>query len=83
MALTKTVETQFGITVSNSYIRVEYPALTKDTLSFHVRMYASVSKPFFDEKVFSCDYDILGENPFKQAYKYIKSLSEFSDATDA
>ena len=52
-------------------------------MSFHVRMYASVSKPFFDEKVFSCDYDILGENPFKQAYKYIKSLSEFSDATDA
>jgi hypothetical protein len=82
MALSKTVETQFGITVDSCYLRVEQPSLTKDTMSFNIRTSVDSIKPFFDESVINCAYDMAGENPFKQAYTHLKTLPEFADATD-
>lgn len=82
MAIKVNTELVTGIKVDDAYCRVEYPTITKDNISFHLRKYISVEKPFFDEDIFSTAYNINGENPFKQAYLYLKSLPEYADAED-
>lgn len=82
MALRKNVELETGIKVEGSYLRVEIPSLTKDTLSFVVRKYADIDKPYFKETFYNTSYDINGTNPFEQAYEYLKTLEEFKDAED-
>lgn len=82
MAIRINVELNNGIKVDGAYLRVEYPTITKDSISFHLRKYISIDKPFFDEDVISAPYDINGENPFKQAYLYLKALPEYADAED-
>lgn len=71
-----------GISIDNSYIRVEFPSCTKDTITFSVRKYVVEDKPFFEESVYTTTYNLEGENPFKQAYLYLKTLPEFQDAVD-
>ncbi len=83
MALTKNIELVTGINVADAYLRVEEISLTKASLIFHLREYTEQSKPFFNEAVFNCSYDIAGENPIKQAYDHLKLLPEFADAVDA
>jgi hypothetical protein len=83
MALAKTVSTVHGFQAANAYHRVEAVSLTsKEQISFHIRSYTSVEKPFFEESVLSCAYDINGVNPIKQAYDHLKTLPEFAGATD-
>jgi len=83
MALAKTVTTVHGFEAVNAYHRVEAVSLTsKEQISFHIRSYTSVDKPFFEESVLSCAYALDGENPIKQAYKHVKTLPEFAGATD-
>lgn len=82
MAIRINIELENGIKVDGAYLRVEYPAITKDSISFNLRKYVSIDKPFFNEGVLSAPYDINGENPFKQAYLYIKTLPEYADAED-
>jgi hypothetical protein len=82
MALNKKIETRFGITVDDCYMRVEHLSLTKTTMSFHLRNYVTVNKPFFDEVIIECAYSTAGVNPFEQAYAHLKTLPEFVGATD-
>lgn len=82
MAIIKNIELENGIKVDSAYIRVEFPSITKDKLTFVVRKYANKDKPFFAEDVIECSYNIEGENPFKQAYEYLKTLEEFKNAED-
>jgi hypothetical protein len=83
MALEKTVSTVHGFTANNAYHRVEAVSLIgKDKINFHIRSYTATDKPFFKENILSCAYLLDGENPIKQAYKYLKTLPEFAGATD-
>jgi hypothetical protein len=83
MALSKTVTSVHGFQAVNAYHRVEAIALTSKTeLRFHVRSYAATDKPFFAESVLSCAYMLDGANPIKQAYDHLKTVPEFSGATD-
>lgn len=83
MALKKTTTTDHGFEAVDAYHRVEAIRFEgKNTITFHVRIYKEVGKPFFAEQLFSCDYDIAGENPIKQAYIYLKTLPAFSNAVD-
>jgi hypothetical protein len=84
MAFTRTIETDWGMTVLDSYCRIEAVSLaSKSSISFHLRFYAKPeNKPFFKEQVFACSYDIDGVNPIKQAYLYLRSLPEFASAKD-
>lgn len=83
MALAKTVSTVHGLQAVNAYHRVEAVRLeSKTAMSFHIRSYTAPDKPFFEESVLSCAYQLDGENPIKQAYEHIKTLPEFEDATD-
>ena len=82
MAISKNIELENGIKVEGAYLRVEFPSITKDTLTFSLRKYVKIDKPFFNEEIISCEYDLDGDNPFKQAYEYLKTLEEFKDSVD-
>jgi hypothetical protein len=82
MALKINIETESGIKVDGAYCRVEYPYLTKDSVSFNLRKYVVSDKPFFEESFYSTVYNLEGDNPIKQAYEYLKNLPEFADAVD-
>lgn len=83
MALEKTVSTVHGLQAINAYHRVESVKIeNKTAISFHIRSYTKTDKPFFQESVLSCAYALDGDNPIKQAYNYLKTLSEFAGATD-
>ena len=84
MALTRTIQTEWGFSVENAYSRVEAVSLIdKDKISFHVRSYNSPQNGlYFDEQMLNCFYDINGINPIAQAYKYLKTLPEFANSVD-
>ena len=82
MAISKNIELENGIKVDGAYIRVEYPSVTKDSISFNLRKYVAADKPFFGEDFMIAPYTLDGANPFVQAYEYLKSLPEYADAVD-
>ena len=83
MAFKKSVETNFGLTVKDSYVRVEgMRIIGKDRLQFQVRYFVDNTHPHFQDVEYSCMYEIDGQNPFKQAYEYLKTMPEFAGATD-
>jgi hypothetical protein len=83
MAFTKTTASGFGFDVQDAYHRVEnVQLLGKNKLFFHVRFYAGTDNPSFATTGFECPYDLEGPNPIKQAYQFLKTLPEFSDAVD-
>jgi hypothetical protein len=83
MALEKTVSTVYGLQAVNAYHRVEAVKLeSKTAMSFYIRSYTTIDKPFFEESVLSCAYSLDGGNPIKQAYEHLKTLPEFAGATD-
>ena len=87
MALSKTLQLtdnfQELITIKNAYIKILQVAGNKNTLT---TLYGIYKGPNFKEAleqrnaIFSLDLD--GPNPIKQAYFHLKTLPEFSDATD-
>lgn len=84
MALSVDCVTPWGINVPSAYCRVEQVSLvSKDSINFNLRCYVQATEvPHFSDEVFSCEYDLSGDNPLKQAYEYLKNLPEFSNATD-
>jgi hypothetical protein len=84
MALQKNIETSNGLSADSAYMRVENITLiAKNIARFSLKSYINhdSSEPIKTE-VFAFDYDLDGENPIKQAYSYLKTLPEFSEATD-
>lgn len=74
MALKKTITTASGITVENAYHRIENVVhLGKTAIEFKIRSYVDPSLMPFDERAFSCAYDIDGQNVYAQAYSAVKS----------
>jgi|APSaa5957512535_1039671.scaffolds.fasta_scaffold43335_2 hypothetical protein len=71
-----------GIKSDNSYSRIESLQVSKDTISFSLRRYTEIGKPFFFESSYTAPYSLDKENPFKQAYEHLKTLPEFADAVD-
>lgn len=83
MALKKTVDSKFGIEIVNAYHKVDNVILnTKETITFDVVSYAETKSGEVERNQHICHYDLNGENPFKQAYAHLKTLSEFTDAID-
>jgi hypothetical protein len=83
MALKKSVKSIYGFVVDEAYHRVESVALQgKDKIYFSLKSYAEVESPSFGEKSYSCEYDLTGANPIKQAYEHLKTLPEFAGAVD-
>lgn len=73
-----------GVTVTDGVLNVIMPSISTDetTLSFGLAYRASESDPLLNSETYSCPYDITAGDPFTQAYNYIKSLCQFSDAVE-
>jgi hypothetical protein len=83
MALSKTINTPHGITVTDAYHRVEgLELLSKSQARFQLRAYANTTKAAIDDKAYVMAYDLGGDNPIRQAYLHLKTLPEFADAVD-
>ena len=84
MALQMTKTTRHGFVAENAYHRVEQLTITnKNSLQFIVKSYKDASVELsFNDSSYDAEYDIQGDNPIRQAYKHLKTLPEFSGATD-
>ena len=67
----------------NAYGQVTSVSVTKAGGTAYLLVYSDSSKVSIAEaKFIEFGYDISGDNPIKQAYEHLKTLPEFSDATD-
>jgi hypothetical protein len=83
MALQKNLDTVYGINIPDAYFRVTSAVIqNKNCLGFTVNSYADKNLQAIGSSQYSCEYDINGENPLKQAYIYLRTLEEFSTAID-
>lgn len=86
MALKKNITTSSGLFIPSAYLRVENVYLEGKTgIAFRIRAYVSADSTDLDaieERMFRCSYDIESDNPICQAYRHLKTLPEFADATD-
>lgn len=83
MAFKLNATSDFGIEIKGAIFRAENPRIfNKTKMIFNVRGYADVSKSHFSDKEYECEFDISGENPYAQAYAFLKGLPEFSGAKD-
>jgi hypothetical protein len=81
MALKKNIDSQFGITINDAYIRVENISFdSAKTMRFFVRIYAKQNFPALSEQQMELAFDMDGENPYVQVYQYLKTLPEFTNA---
>ena len=88
MALQLTVTAQGSLTVTNAYIRIQNIQLHKTYMNIKLEIFKDsieaekdllnrVSCPEFDQE--TCVYDINGiDNPFTQAYNYLKTQAKFA-----
>lgn len=73
-----------GVTPQGNEVwcRVESVNVTTTQMTFSVRKYpASFSQPFFAEDGYEAPYTASGQDPFTQAYGYLRGLSQFFGAT--
>ena len=84
MALRKETTTPQGFIAPDAYHRVEdVKIIGKNQIGFSVRSYKDASTAAaFEETNHLCAYDIVGDNPIKQAYGHIKGLDAFFGAED-
>jgi len=83
MALKQTINFR-GISIENAYIRISGVTISpgNERLDFVVHYTASSSEMPFNNESIQCSYNLHGENPIQQGYEYLKTLPDFSDATD-
>jgi hypothetical protein len=83
MALEKQVTTPQGFIADKAYCKVQEMQISnKSKLHFSVSFAKAKDVLPFEIKGYSCSYNIDGANPIKQAYEHLKTLPEFSGATD-
>ncbi|MFM0151453.1 hypothetical protein [Paraburkholderia sediminicola] len=82
MALQKTTAFN-GITIANAYFRIYRFEGDKTTLTIYLETCASSSEPRFASSVYEMPFDMTStNNPIKQAYEHLKTLSDFAGAVD-
>lgn len=86
MALKKqiTLKTNFGddVTFNEAYIKVENLMGDKSQLRVDVSVHKSQNEQVVDRKNYLFTPDLAGKNFIAQAYDYMKTLPEWSGATD-
>lgn len=83
MALLVSVEYR-GLQVGNAYTTVCQPTISpnKNEVVFCVVYRVSPEHDEFTSEMLQGPYDLAGENPYVQAYEYLKTLPKFADAID-
>jgi len=86
MALQKniTLKTNFGTDAEfiNAYVRVDSVKVEKNFAQALVQTHKEKDGQVLEQKGYSFEYNLNGLNPIAQTYVHLKSLSEFSGATD-
>ena len=83
MSLEKQMTTPHGFIADKAYCKVQNVQISnKSKLNFSVSFSKAKDSPQFDNKGYSCAYDLDGSNPIKQAYQHLKTLPEFAGAID-
>lgn len=86
MALQKniTLKTNFGTDAkfTNAYVRVDSVKVEKNFAQALVQTHKEKGGQVIEQKGYSFEYNLNGLNPIAQAYNYLKTLTEFQDATD-
>ena len=80
------IDTVFkGISVESAKVTVGdiYIADGHEVLSITANWAAPDSSEHFRQTTYNCQYDITGADPVTQAYAYLKTLDEFSGATES
>lgn len=83
MALSLDIEFR-GIKIYKAYATVNTPSLSanKTEVIFCVDYRASPHNDPITSQMYEAPYDLEGNNPFVQAYDYLKTLEEFQGCTD-
>ncbi|KJH75362.1 hypothetical protein [Pseudomonas sp. ES3-33] len=73
-----------GIKIDGAYASVCEPSIStsKDSVSFCVVYRAGPDHDQFTSEMMECFYDLKGENPYSQAYGFLKTLPEFEGCSD-
>lgn len=73
-----------GLQVNNAYATVCQPAISanKTEVEFCVVYRAGPEHDQFTSVMLQGPYDLSGDNPYEQAYAYLKTLPEFAGAED-
>lgn len=81
MAITKTINFK-GLEIKNAYLKVWCFEGDKNEIRFGLGTYQAKGKGLIDSQQYSFPYLIEAGNPIKQAYDFLKTLEDFSDAGD-
>lgn len=82
MAIKKDITVK-GVSIKDAYIRVRGFSGNKSGVTAFIDYKASADQEFsFHESHVNFELDLSGGNPVEQAYKFIKTLPEFSGAED-
>ena len=73
---------KFGATFATAYHKVENLSVSKNGIHISVNVYNTANGEVMNSKHFEMDYNAAGGEPLTQAYTYLKTLPEFSGATD-
>lgn len=73
-----------GILVEGAYVTVMQPAVSTDKseITFGAWHRSAIGQEAFLVVFHAAPYDLEGDNPFEQAYAYLKTLLEFEGAED-
>ena len=82
MALLITKKTDTGLLVENTYSRIDNISISRNRMTVTLNYYKDKDLLPFAWNTYGCRYTIDGENPFKQAYEYLKTIEEFKDSND-
>lgn len=91
MALSSSIKTPFGITLPDGYCRIEHAEVFKN-LRAQITVTFYAVKPVVSEDgeqteaiksiIYGFDFDLDGENIFRQGYEHLKTLPDFAEAKD-
>lgn len=82
MALLITKKTDTGLLVENTYSRIDNIFISRNRMTITLNYYKDKDLLPFIWSTYGCEYTTDGENPFKQAYEYLKTLEEFKGSED-
>lgn len=81
MALSMDAEYK-GLAVRAAYFRINQFSGSKERVWFSVGMFTTPDGAMLAETNYVMPYDLEADNPIKQGYLYLKTLAEFTGATD-
>ena len=80
--LVRTSNFKQQVALNELYIKVVSAYCTKQEIHAAVTAFEKPNGAALFTEDYVCSIDLDGPNPIKQAYEYLKTLPEFSDAVD-